>query len=402
MSTEQKLKITNLIDNDNDNDHNDNDHNDNNNDHDHDNVDEILAIKALNELRNSGSSTPIIPNDIESSNQDIFYDSSNSNFKISHRERLLQKVKSYPFVNNAVKVYKSNKQYGVEMMERATQPMVNIIEQTSSQWKRQRRLNKTSSMFPDYYYEDEEDDDDEDLQEQKRQKHLPSITEALTISNKNLNGFSNSISIESNKRLNTCLQLLKLANKQISNKIVKLQDIISKEQDKDHDPDENEEIYHDAIDDNLNSSKQIKEEIIITVKKVVKFLSQYSGDLLPEPARSNVRETILRLPKTLQSSTSLTRNINSNNGKVLNLANESLDMVSSIINQFDESLNRAELWINRTKQSQKIVINNSNNNSGIKLTKQAILNNSLINNHHYNNIKKEDNNNSNDTQKINK
>ncbi|ODQ59418.1 hypothetical protein WICANDRAFT_94816, partial [Wickerhamomyces anomalus NRRL Y-366-8] len=59
--------------------------------------------------------------------------------------------------------------------------------------------------------------------------NLPSISEAL-LGNKNLHEFGLNLSIESKKRIATCLQLLMLANKQLSSKIQHLQNLINKQQ----------------------------------------------------------------------------------------------------------------------------------------------------------------------------
>ncbi|SSD60102.1 uncharacterized protein SCODWIG_01863 [Saccharomycodes ludwigii] len=188
------------------------------------------------------------------------------------------------------------------------------------------------------------------------------------------------MSIESKKKLFTCLHLLKLANKNLSNKVNFLQDLVQKEQCRKKENNSmaietkgNSEVFVDASDQIL------KMEVIGTVKKVYTLISKYTGNSLPEPARSKVRETLLKLPAKWSMSiyepsnnnnnnsnsnsnnsndnnnNSNSTNNNNNKGNVLNkisgnkkilvLAKESLDMVSNVIDVVDETLGKAEEWV---------------------------------------------------------
>ncbi|CCH46002.1 Transcriptional repressor OPI1 [Wickerhamomyces ciferrii] len=344
---------------------------------------ELLAIQALGQLKNSGTpNNELLDEDEE---DDEFYDTNNDidtmirstmNNTTTDTGFFMRNIKSHPLYNSALRAYRINKptiKYGVEMMEKAAIPMVNIMEQTRLEWKRKKRLKRANSMFPDEAKFLPKNSSLRLNSNSSATTNLPSISEALSLSNINFNEFSLNLSIESKKRIATCLQLLMLANKQLSSKIQHLQDLISKERELfTKNQENNDELLPD--DSSNDNAIQIKQEIVTTIKKVVSLISKYAGNSLPEPARSNVRQTLLRLPTKWASSTTTdplnqppsTSTTNSSsffntNGKVLILANESLEMVSSIMNVFDETLNKAELWVKQKQQKQ--------------LTKMAILNN---------------------------
>jgi bZIP factor len=398
--------------------------------------------EVRNDRGHAGRTSDSGPNDVvEDEENEEFYDTSmelvpsaslSSSFSGSSIASSLSDIKSSNplrkrrrrLLNTALEAYNNSPalKYGVEIMERATQPMVNIIEQTSLEWKRKRRLNKANKMFPDDVREytlkhigktmplvrsslsssfvsgsgGESDGSSVsesgvavdmssssvleslyagDINDNSKKQTLPSISEALAIGNE----LSLNMSIESRKRLNTCLQLLMLANKQLSSKIIHLQDLVNKEQElirlkqkkrKQRDGEDNvksttdnegDEVFHDASD--LNTTNEIKQEIVGTVKKVVTFISKYAGKSLAEPERSNVRRELLKLPNKWATQASSSILGYDTNGKVLVLAHESLEMVGSVMSVFDESLAKAEIWIKRKQEKQ--------------LARQAVLNNTL-------------------------
>lgn len=251
-----------------------------------------------------------------------------------------------------------------------------------------------------------------------------------------------SVQLESKKNLRVLLKILKLANNRLSDKIDNLQHmIILREQalnrkyedgsldadEKHNDDDDDIDEFHDAsselnhvkrrkrnpsvssitsngsasdfidnklsqMNDKKNNSNgglyQIKKDIVITVKKAVDIVSKFTGSSLPEPARSNVREVLLKLPVNLSKAlhTELTPmnsvpgspvnqnadhmvmstppnlqqgvdlNFNSPknitgfgnfdaNRKILILAKESLDSFANIIKIFDNNLEKVENWV---------------------------------------------------------
>lgn len=371
--------------------------------------DEILAIQALGQLKNGGTPPPPeqevpvshdeLMSDENDDDEEEYYDTSNDFDAMTQLATssgvqmlpnsastgfIMRNIKSHPLYNSALRAYRINKptiKYGVEMVERAAIPMVNMVEQTRLEWKRKKRLRRANAMFPDEAkflpYRTSSLLSSTALYP-KNAQNLPSISEALALGNKNLNEFSLNLSIESKKRIATCLQLLMLANKQLSSKIQHLQSLIAKEQElinskksseeDSKQEDQEEDQQQDEIPEEDETTLQIKQEIVTTVKKVVSLISKYAGNSLPEPARSNVRQTLLRLPTkwatsstTTSPSTCTSSSIFNTNGKVLILANESLEMVSSVMSVFDETLTKAELWVRRKQEKQ--------------LAKAAILNN---------------------------
>ncbi|CAR22610.1 transcriptional regulator OPI1 [Lachancea thermotolerans CBS 6340] len=330
-----------------------------------------LAVEALRDLRNSHGR--------------------------GQRDTLLDKVRSNTLINNAVRVYEQSKnQYpkfrkGAEIVERkALIPMVKRLEETSNKWKnRSKRSHEEeedeeegSQSDEDYCEQDEYDEESDNFMDRatavndevllvderlcrKRTSKRQKISNAIAKSKVNLKGYQLDMSIESKKRLVTCLHLLKLANYQLSNRVGFLQNLVFKEQQlrrgrlrgHDIDSDEEEEFY-DASDSIDEQSNVVKMEIVRTVKKVYTLISKFTGNSLPEPARTQVRESLLKLPMNWTStmnSENLARYTNSKgvspNGKVLILAKESLGMVHNVMNVVDSTLGKAEEWV---KQKQEI------------------------------------------------
>ena len=276
----------------------------------------------------------------------------------------------------------------------------------------EKKLHESDEKPPEDNADADADDDHEsETRILKRQK----ISEAID----NFKEYKFNMSIESKKRLITCLHLLKLANKQLSEKVTNLQDLVQKEneaeylhevkmgphphtlkknphsktvsisslisqdsevestkQRPDHEEEEEEEEFFDAFDTKENDEQAtiIKMEVVGTIKKVYSMISRFTGSSLPEPARSQVRASLLNLPINWSSTVShLSSNdknaiINpakpdvtvsnndeepyiSTNGKVLILAKESLDMVHNVMEVVDSTLGKAEEWM---KQKQEI------------------------------------------------
>ncbi|SCU92023.1 LAFA_0F07426g1_1 [Lachancea sp. 'fantastica'] len=352
-------------------------------------------------------------------------------------DTLLAKVRTNALIDNAVKVYKKSKnQYpsfrkGAEMVERkALLPMVKRLEERRTNKRRLESLARQEAgemLGVETEIEIDQETENGELRssgpnKSKKQK----ITNAIAKSKSNLKGYQLNMSIESKKRLVTCLHLLKLANYQLSNRVSFLQDLVQKEQqlrrgrireyntgrklksrseksrsgsrisEKSHNNDENEnsinheddrkdedkrtsdteeedgeeeeedqeegddegDCFYDASDKLHEQSDVVKMEIVGTVKKVYSLVSKFTGNSLPEPARTQVRESLLQLPSAWTSSMNsdtLSKYTNSKrltrNGKVLILAQESLGMVHSVMDIVDGTLGKAEEWV---KQKQEI------------------------------------------------
>lgn len=185
----------------------------------------------------------------------------------------------------------------------------------------------------------------------KFQRNISNIKE---LSKLNLN-------IESRRRLTMMINFLKLGNRQILGRLDKW--MVSVDQRR------NKEIYHDCSEelDQETDANETRKEIIATMKKMVAVISKLTGNTLPEPARSNVREVLLKLPDNInwiidgKENGELHNNYlaqllvknkhlkKNSNGKVLLLAQESLDVINKVILFCNQHLEKAETW-NHTKQ----------------------------------------------------
>ncbi|ORX55547.1 hypothetical protein DM01DRAFT_1320775 [Hesseltinella vesiculosa] len=106
----------------------------------------------------------------------------------------------------------------------------------------------------------------------------------------------------------------------------------------------------------------IRKEVIDTLRKVVSIISTYAGAGLPEQAKASVRNFILALPSRwalLNSSTTqspltspslgphTSPEVQDTSIKLLNFGSESVEMLQSVSNVFSDSIDRAELWLDR-------------------------------------------------------
>ncbi|QLQ80190.1 hypothetical protein HG537_0D01910 [Torulaspora globosa] len=213
---------------------------------------------------------------------------------------------------------------------------------------------------------DERNDCNEFMEDQELSQELSKrqkFTEVIAKSKGNLKEYQLNMSIESKKRLIACLHLLKLANKQLTDRVAVLQEQVERERNnkpQEGDDDESDDEFFDAAESVDEQSKVIKMEVVGTVKKVYSLISKFAGNSLPEPARSQVRQTLLNLPTNWTISvnkSSLSRETHrsqkhlSANGKILILAEESLSMVRNVMKVVDCSLGRAEEWV---KQKQEV------------------------------------------------
>ncbi|GME80064.1 unnamed protein product [Ambrosiozyma monospora] len=125
------------------------------------------------------------------------------------------------------------------------------------------------------------------------------------------------LNIESRKRVNMLINFLKMGNSQLSENIESLINLVetertnkmqqlSKEQNQEHESPNGSPVSNHSEHDNQNNNndsnsdqlpiQQVKKEIVTTVKKIVNVVSKVSANSLPEPARSHVREMLLKLP----------------------------------------------------------------------------------------------------------
>ena len=198
-------------------------------------------------------------------------------------------------------------------------------------------------------------------------------------------GLSAAMSEESMKSLKYCLQWLQYATAHIEHQITILRDLIVK-------------LNHGELDLSSPASQNlsaIKGDVVNTIRGVVDVVGKYAGGALPEPARSSVKAFILslparwatvnRAPSTIdsqgrqgafgtspaspsfssehmsdisRSSSSLSTSSIARQqaaatavaaNRVLTLAVESLDILRSVTVVFGESLDRADLWVERLR-----------------------------------------------------
>jgi hypothetical protein len=199
-------------------------------------------------------------------------------------------------------------------------------------------------------------------------------------------GLSAAMSEESMKSLKYCLQWLQYATAHIEHQITILRDLIVK-------------LNHGELDLSSPASQNlavIKGDVVNTIRGVVDVVSKYAGGALPEPARASVKAFILSLParwarvnrapdssgrqgsfggspaspsfspahgsgyngssspsSSSRSTTATARQqaaataVAAN--RVLTLAVESLDILRSVTVVFGESLDRADLWVERLR-----------------------------------------------------
>ena len=110
-----------------------------------------------------------------------------------------------------------------------------------------------------------------------------------------------------------------------------------------------------------NTLASIKKEMVDTVRKVVDVISRYASSSLPEQAKNAVRGSILQLParwKMVNSSTSASPvagsgaddpQLHETSIKLLNFGGESIEMLQSVSNVFSDTVDRAELWLQRLR-----------------------------------------------------
>lgn len=192
-------------------------------------------------------------------------------------------------------------------------------------------------------------------------------------------GLSAAMSEESIKSLKYCLQWLQYATAHIEHQITVLRDLIVK-------------LNHGELELTSPAAQnltQIKGDVVNTIRSVVDVVGKYAGGALPEPARVSVKAFILSLPARWATVNRAPARTNgscfggslaspsfsaehmggspsaSSSGdasgimsaaataqaanRVLTLAVESLDILRSVTVVVGESLDRADLWVERLR-----------------------------------------------------
>lgn len=263
-------------------------------------------------------------------------------------------VTKHPILTNAYKYYESLKRsyapfnYAAEIVEKAAIPVVNKIELNLNSRHRARQLRREDKL--------------------NKKRRLDRNASSGSIHKRT---DSETVSLETKKRLQFCLHILKLANEHISTKVVFLQ---QKMEDKEKEKKEREVTKPAAVDP--EATQQMKTEIITTVKKIIHVISNFkpsslsadnfnegeegeevTSDKAPETAaenkiaqenlqlKSTIRDIILNLPNSIQTAASSTPNCKANNDRIFVFAKESLDMIGRLTNVFNDQLEKAEQWV---------------------------------------------------------
>ncbi|KAI8144436.1 transcription factor Opi1-domain-containing protein [Fennellomyces sp. T-0311] len=119
-----------------------------------------------------------------------------------------------------------------------------------------------------------------------------------------------------------------------------------------------------AVPSASSTLSAVKKEIVDTLRKVVDVVSKYAGSGLPEQAKASVRKFILALPSrwaTLNTSTTASpaaspalgphapARVHETSIKLLSFGDESIEMLQSVATVFSDTIERAELWLQRLR-----------------------------------------------------
>ncbi|KAI8061339.1 transcription factor Opi1-domain-containing protein [Thamnidium elegans] len=137
----------------------------------------------------------------------------------------------------------------------------------------------------------------------------------------------------------------------------------------------------------------IKKDMVETLRKVVEVITRYAGVSLPTQARQTVRGFILNLPgkwATLNDIRSTNtspacspmlapRKLNQTDPKqeeatikLLSFGQESVEMLHSVSSVFSDTVDRAELWIDRLKMVPGMGKTNTLDNDNLTLNGESV------------------------------
>lgn len=315
----------------------------------------VSAAEALTRLTNSASPPPSFRDEYSGSLQIGSPLSSTSLQDMGQRiHPIVQHVNTIsrlPLVTNAVKYYETSKRnyatfnYAAGIVEKAAMPVFNKIEVNLNN-KHQAKLEEKARL------------------KKKRRLH------------------KNHDKHEIKKRIKFCLHILKLANENISAKVIDLQDKIKDSNDspkaviKKESPVPNcvpgEDFQNDFSSNQVTPSStnvpektlQTNNEIVATVKKIVHVISNFRPSSLnvgdggsdgvntlrsdDVKLKKTIREIILRLPKQVSHNVPGAQKAPN---QAISFARESLDMIGRLTTVFNEQLEKAEDWVDRSTEA---------------------------------------------------
>lgn len=278
-------------------------------------------------------------------------------------------VAKHPIVLNAVKYYENSKRnypsfnYAAGIVESAAIPVVNNIEAKLNTRYQTRQasvvsssndITPTNSLAGDYKIQS-------NLQKKRR---FSNSSQSTTYS-----------SIDTKKRLQFCINILKLANANISSKVDFLRQKINETEIA---VKEEREKLNAQKSNEVDTTQKAKTEIVGTVKKIIHLISNFRPSSLGDtsnnsltPVSSNnssqtthsatsnannqdlelknaIRDIILHLPQSLQQQNqqSAAGTASSQDDVIFKFAKESLVMISRLTQIFTEKLDQVETWVN--------------------------------------------------------
>ena len=290
-------------------------------------------------------------------------------------------VARHPIMMNAVKYYETSKRnypsfnYAAGIVESAAIPVVNNIEAKLNTRHQTRQasavsstdITPTNSNFGDYKIQH----DGKNQLQKKRRFSASSQTS-------NISSYS---SIDTKKRLQFCINILKLANTNISSKVEFLQEKINETEIAVKE--EREKLIaqksHDSNSTNTTeqATQKTKTEIVGTVKKIIHLISNLRPSSLGDtsvtnglsPVSSNgsqsnqdfelknaIKDIIMSLPQSLQQQQQLQQlgsPTNSQDDVIFKFAKESLVMISKLTQIFTEKLDQVEHWVNGDEEQEQ-------------------------------------------------
>lgn len=192
---------------------------------------------------------------------------------------------------------------------------------------------------------------------------------------------------ETKKRLKFCLHILKLANRQINDRVNCLQRVITdnrhQEQlstpqleekgDDTHTFTRSEPLSESRLDTELTAvslarldfadPQETQTEIVTTVKKIIHVISNFRPSSLVADKgvgegqdsedlrlKSTIREIILNLPNQVQHSSSSSLQTND---KIVTFAKESLNIIGRLTTVFNNQLEKAESWVDGEEEEEQ-------------------------------------------------
>lgn len=260
-------------------------------------------------------------------------------------------VSKHPIVTNAVRYYELSKRnystfnYAAEMVEKAAMPVFSKIE-----------VNLNSI-------------------------HQARLEEARMKKKRRISGPKERTEIK--RRLKFCLHILKLANDNISSKVVLLQQKI---QDRENDvkerrrelvikeemsesvqekvPEASEAVLEKSetaepdvkmedTSEPVPEAQETKTEIVATVRKIIHVILNFRpssldigkpGETREEPEaqlKTTIRGIILDLPNQIQQTASESQSVD----RIVVFAKESLDMITRLTSVFSDQLEKADRWV---------------------------------------------------------